>query len=124
MSDQEIKFKNIRPNADNPGVDDIEPRELFEHRDQVILLDVRQPEEFTGELGHIPGARLMVLNSVPEQLGEIDPEATVVFICRSGARSGRAAAFAREQGLSKVYNLRGGMLLWNELGLTTATGEV
>ncbi|MGE4130194.1 MAG: rhodanese-like domain-containing protein [Bdellovibrionales bacterium] len=42
---------------------------------------------------------------------------TVVFVCRSGARSGRATAFAFEQGFKYVYNMKGGMIRWNELNL-------
>jgi hydroxyacylglutathione hydrolase len=98
-------------------VQDIEPADVWSHRKQLAIIDVRRPDEFTGELGHIENAELMVLDTLPQRFEEIPRDKTVVFVCRSGARSGHAAQFALEQGLTHVFNMRGGMLLWNELGL-------
>ena len=50
---------------------------------------------------------------------EIPKDKTVVFVCRSGGRSARATAHALEHGYTNVYNLKGGMILWNELHLET-----
>lgn len=110
-------FETAADNHDLPGVEDIDPQELAEKLGKVALIDVRQPNEFTGELGHIPGAQLVVLDTLPERLAEIPTDKTVVFICRSGGRSARATAFARENGLDNTYNLKGGMLMWNQLTL-------
>jgi len=112
-----IQFKSKVANPDVPGVEDIDPKELFEKRGSVKIVDVRRPDEFTAELGHIGGAELMVLDTLPERLSELPKDQTIVFVCRSGGRSGKAAAFAREQGLKDVFNMKGGMLLWNELAL-------
>ena len=101
------------------GVKDVDPRELAKKREQVVLIDARQPEEYSGDLGHIPGAKLIALDLLPDQLDQVPRDKTVVFVCRSGGRSARAAAFAMEQGLTNVYNLKGGMILWNELHLQT-----
>ncbi|MFN8093846.1 MAG: MBL fold metallo-hydrolase [Vicinamibacteria bacterium] len=83
-----------------------------------FLLDVRQPEEFTGELGHVPGAHLIPLGELPARLGEIASRKheTVVTICRSGARSARAAALLREAGFTDVVNMAGGTLAWRREG--------
>jgi glyoxylase-like metal-dependent hydrolase (beta-lactamase superfamily II)/rhodanese-related sulfurtransferase len=83
-----------------------------------FLLDVRQPEEFTGELGHVPGAQLIPLGELPSRLGEIAlrKHETVVTICRSGARSARAAALLREAGFTEVVNMAGGTLAWRRQG--------
>jgi glyoxylase-like metal-dependent hydrolase (beta-lactamase superfamily II)/rhodanese-related sulfurtransferase len=83
-----------------------------------LLLDVRQPEEFTGELGHVPGARLIPLGELSARLGEIalQKHETVVAICRSGARSARAAALLRQAGFTDVVNMTGGTLAWRRLG--------
>ncbi|NJM10363.1 MAG: rhodanese-like domain-containing protein, partial [Bdellovibrionaceae bacterium] len=94
-----------------------DPKELWEQKDNVVMVDVRRPDEFTGELGHVPGSEHIVLDNLPQSIGDLPKNRTVVFICRSGARSGRATAFAHEQGFTSVYNMKGGMLLWNELGL-------
>jgi len=41
-------------------------------------------------------------------------EDETVFVCRSGARSGRATLQGRAMGFLKCVNLKGGMLLWNQ----------
>lgn len=119
MNKKQIKFDNPEENLHYQGVIDVDPRELAHKTDQVVLIDVRQPEEFTGELGHIPGSKLIVLDTLPEHLNEVPKDQTVVFVCRSGGRSARAAAYAMEHGYQNVYNLKGGMILWNELHLET-----
>ena len=112
-------FESKEDNLHFEGVLDIEPKELADKVDQVLLIDVRQPEEFHGELGHIPGSKLIVLDTLFDHLSELPKNQTVVFICRSGSRSARAAAMALEEGHESVFNLKGGMILWNELHLET-----
>lgn len=117
MPSQSVPFRTKSSNPENPSVSDIDPQELWEQKNNVLLVDVRRPDEFTDELGHVPGATLMVLDHLPQVIGELPTDKTIVFICRSGGRSGKAAAFAQENGLTDVYNMKGGMLLWNQLGL-------
>lgn len=57
----------------------------------VLLLDVRTPEEFYG-LGHIPGARLLPLWELPEAIPSLDAGQKTVLICEHGVRSADAAA--------------------------------
>jgi rhodanese-related sulfurtransferase len=119
MNNKIINFSTKEENLHYAGVWDVEPQEVSEKADQVFLVDVRQPDEFVGDLGHIPGAKLIVLDTLMNHLGEIPKDQTVVFVCRSGGRSARAAAFALENGFQHVFNLKGGMILWNELHLDT-----
>lgn len=115
MASQLVSFETKTKSPDNPGVEDIDPKELWEKREQVFIIDVRRPDEFEGELGHIPGAKHIVLDTLPDRMDEIPADKTVVFVCKSGGRSGRAAAFAKEEGLENVFNMKGGMLAWNQL---------
>jgi rhodanese-related sulfurtransferase len=85
-----------------------------------LLLDVREPEEYTGELGHIAGARLIPLRELPERAEtELAPfkEQDIVVICRAGVRSVTAAAILAGLGFDHVCNLKGGMLDWNDARL-------
>jgi hydroxyacylglutathione hydrolase len=123
MPSQSVQFRTKQRNPENPGVEDVDPKEVWEQKSQVELIDVRRPDEFTGELGHVPGSQLMVLDTLPQRLSELPKDKTVVFICRSGNRSGRAAAFAKQNGYNDVYNMKGGMLLWNDLNLTVEREE-
>jgi rhodanese-related sulfurtransferase len=75
-----------------------------------LLLDVRQPWEF--DTCHIAGARLMPMNSVPEQLAQLDPAAPLVCICHHGARSLQVAAFLEQRGFTDIANLSGGVHAW------------
>jgi rhodanese-related sulfurtransferase len=84
------------------------------------LIDVRQPEEFVGELGHIPGAKLISLGpELEEFLQHHSKKSKILFICRSGARSTHATLMAKELGYEDVTNLAGGMIRWNDLKLKT-----
>jgi rhodanese-related sulfurtransferase len=112
-----IDFGSRQVNPDHPDVEDIDPNELWDKRSQICIVDVRRPDEFTGELGHVPGSRLMVLDTLAEFLPTLPQDQTVVFVCRSGARSGRAAAYAKANGFMHVYNMKGGMMLWNQMDL-------
>jgi len=110
-----LKFTQALENPHYQGVQDVHPEELSQHLGQVLLVDVRQPEEYVGELGHIEGADLVVLDTLPQNLPQLPQDKTIVFICRSGSRSAHAAAFAQSQGWNNVYNMLGGMMLWNNL---------
>lgn len=112
-----VDFGSRQANPETPGVEDIDPKELWDKRAQVCIVDVRRPDEYTGELGHIPGSKLIVLDTLAEYLPTLSKDQTVVFICRSGARSARATAYAQANGFTSVYNMKGGMILWNQLDL-------
>jgi sulfur dioxygenase len=85
-----------------------------------LLLDVREPDEYTGELGHIAGARLIPLRELPERApAELAPfkDKDIVAICRAGVRSTTAAAILAGLGFEHACNMKGGMLDWKETGL-------
>jgi glyoxylase-like metal-dependent hydrolase (beta-lactamase superfamily II)/rhodanese-related sulfurtransferase len=94
------------------GIWEIQPDWLAENAQRVQLIDVREPEEFDGALGHIKGAKLVPLGSLKSNLAGIDKERPVVVVCRSGARSAQATVILRGAGYTKVANLAGGMLRW------------
>jgi rhodanese-related sulfurtransferase len=76
---------------------------------------VREPEEFRGELGHIPGAVCIPLRELSERVHEIESykNRDIVAVCRVGVRSTTAAAILTGLGFERVCNLKGGMLDWN-----------
>ena len=82
---------------------------------QYTLIDVRRPEEFVGELGHIEGAQLVTLGADLEKyLQTTSHDKKILFICRSGARSATATLQAQAAGFESVLNMDGGMIYWNE----------
>ncbi|MEE8266734.1 MAG: MBL fold metallo-hydrolase [Acidiferrobacterales bacterium] len=86
-----------------------------------VLLDVREPEEWSGELGHIPGSILIALKELGGRVDELEAyrDRPVVAVCRAGVRSTTAAAILTGMGFQRVSNLKGGMLDWNEAKLPT-----
>jgi rhodanese-related sulfurtransferase len=99
------------------GIPTINPAEVLKLED-VEFIDVRMPDEYTGELGHVAGTKLITLGlELDKFLKSAKKDAAIVFICRSGARSGKATAAAVELGFKEVYNMEGGMLAWNKMSL-------
>jgi glyoxylase-like metal-dependent hydrolase (beta-lactamase superfamily II)/rhodanese-related sulfurtransferase len=110
------------PMSDLARLPDIAPADLaarLRGESPPLLLDVREPEEFTSSLGHIEGALLVPLDALahrlPKLAGYADRE--VVVVCRAGARSASAGAILGRAGFSRVRNLAGGMLAWTGAGL-------
>ncbi len=118
MKKTPVSFETAAHNPQLPQVQDIDAAELWKKKDSVHIVDVRRPDEYTGELGHIAGSKLIVLDTIPEHVNELPKDESIVFVCRSGMRSAQATAFALENGFEHVYNMKGGMLRWNELGHT------
>ncbi|MBE9136967.1 MBL fold metallo-hydrolase [Nodosilinea sp. LEGE 07088] len=102
------------------GVKEIDPQWVTENLAQVHLLDVRGPEEFNAELGHIATAQLVPLNELENRVGEIPTAQPVVTVCKSGRRSAQATVILKKQGLTEAASLRGGMLSWNDAHLPIA----
>jgi rhodanese-related sulfurtransferase len=72
------------------------------------LIDVRQPDEVAA--GGLPGAVNIPLDELPSRIDELDPQRRTVMLCRSGARSARAADYLVDAGFTNVVNLDGGMI--------------
>ncbi len=102
------------------GYAEIDPREVAAHPAPARLIDVREPAEFTGPLGHVDGSELVPLATLPLAAADWDREATYLLICRSGGRSAHAAATLARMGFRRCTNLTGGMLAWNDAGLPIA----
>ena len=83
-----------------------------------VVLAVRTEEEY-GE-GHLTGAMLIdyTTDSFEAAVAKLDKEATYFVYCLSGGRSGRAADYMRKNGFAHVYDLKGGVLAWQQAGLS------
>jgi glyoxylase-like metal-dependent hydrolase (beta-lactamase superfamily II)/rhodanese-related sulfurtransferase len=94
------------------GIWEVQPHWLEEHLREVQVVDVREPDEFNGPLGHVPGAKSVPLGTLLENQGFLEKEKPVVLVCRSGARSAQASLMLAKAGFEKAANLSGGMLRW------------
>ena len=119
ISNEDISFPDWSELKKVREIDVQALREMLASRTPPLLLDVREPAEYTGELGHLAGSRLIPLRELMSRLEEIDEHkgSPVVTVCRAGMRSATAAAILGRSGFSDVSNLAGGLLGWDEAGL-------
>ena len=108
------------------GVKILSPREVYErtqHDSDVVLIDVRTDGEYNAELGHVAGTILLPVQQLEARVGELEKykSKTIIAICRSGNRSGKAAEFLSQRGFD-VFNMAGGMIRWNQENLPAIKG--
>ena len=86
-----------------------------------LIIDVREPHEFNGNLGHIENAKLIPIRLLPLKIADLEAykDKDIIAVCHSGPRSYSACYMLKRHGFDKVYNLKGGMLLWKKSGLKT-----
>lgn len=91
------------------------------------VIDVREPQEFAE--GAIAGAINVPLGSIRNQglaalrnAGVDTDAATLLLVCRSGARSGSACLSLREALGDRAKNLAGGVMAWGSRGLPLTPG--
>lgn len=102
------------------GTPEITVEDLLNHlgdvkNKKIRLIDVRRPDEYNNELGHIEGTELITLGSdLTAFLEKGDRSEEIVFVCRSGGRSGTATAESIKLGYKFTINMAGGMIRWNE----------
>ncbi|MBI3819649.1 MAG: MBL fold metallo-hydrolase [Planctomycetes bacterium] len=84
-----------------------------------LILDVRNPDEYTGELGHIDGARLLPLPDLAARAAEINEfkNKSIITICKMGGRSAKAAQTLAGLGFGDVRSMTGGMARWKSLNM-------
>jgi sulfur dioxygenase len=93
-------------------------------RADALLVDVREQDEYRGELGHVPGSVLVPLGTLAAAARAWPKERPIIAICRSGGRSGKAALQLAAAGFKRVASLKGGLLRWNEQKLPVERGYI
>lgn len=108
------KHRALMPTV-NDGIPEVTPEMVQKNLGKVRLIDVRTTAEFNNELGHIPGSELVPLGAdLTSFLERSDRNQEIVFICRSGGRSGQATIESQNLGYKFTSNMVGGMIRWNE----------
>jgi uncharacterized membrane protein YdjX (TVP38/TMEM64 family)/rhodanese-related sulfurtransferase len=103
-----------------PMLDIPELKRRLDAGEDVLVLDVRTPQDFVGEQGHIAIATNIPLQALGTRLEEISEyrERPVIVICRSDRKSAKAAQMLAQNGFADVHVARMGMTAWNKLGYT------
>ena len=117
-----IGLPKISEPASN-GVHTLTPQQLWErlhgpNKDDFAVVDVREPREYSR--GHIPEAHLLPLAEIMSKETAVPSNKPIVFVCRRGRRSRRAAALLQQRGVTDVSVMEGGMVAWEAAGLLEA----
>lgn len=102
-ADVGARFKTITP---------LEAKALVETRRDLLLVDVRSPEEFQG--GSLPGATLIPFWDFAKGRYDLPKDRPILLICAVGGRSLACGQLLAAQGYREVYNLKGGLDAWAE----------
>ncbi|MFZ5482070.1 MAG: MBL fold metallo-hydrolase [Myxococcota bacterium] len=81
------------------------------------VVDVRDADEFHGDLGHVPGAALVPLATLAEAAQAWPRDVRLLLVCRTGMRSASACETLTRLGFADLHDLEGGMTAWTQLGL-------
>ncbi|MBX3238335.1 MAG: thioredoxin [Chitinophagaceae bacterium] len=103
----------------------LQPAEFKKSLDSIKhpqVVDVRTPEEF--QTGFIEGARNIDIYDAGflQQLQSLDRNLPVMVYCKGGGRSADAARQLEKMGFKEVYDLAGGIMLWENKGLPVVAG--
>jgi len=93
-----------------------ELKNKVENDNELIVLDVRTPGEYTGELGHVEPSMLIPVQELQHRVNELEKyrDREIAVICRTDNRSRAAASLLKEAGFENVVFVRGGMVEWNK----------
>jgi rhodanese-related sulfurtransferase len=92
-----------------PEVSSEEVKRMLQEDKEVVLLDVRTPQEHAQI--RIPNSKLIPLDELRYAYRDLPKDKKYIVYCRSGERSAFATYFLRHMGY-EAYNLAGGILLW------------
>lgn len=109
-TDTEAPSSDAATEETAPGVVDVDADravDLLAERDDLVIVDVRTPQEFAE--GHLAGAELLDIYDPAFQDGVdgLDRDGAYLVYCRSGNRSGQAADLMEQLGFTEVYNAGG-----------------
>jgi len=85
-----------------------------ENNSPCVIIDVRERQEYVQ--GHVPGASLVALATVPVRSDAFPKDKDVYIICQMGGRSAQAIQHLMQQGYTNLINVEGGTAAWLTAG--------
>ena len=111
--------------ANDVKVEEISVEKFLQNKGgkNVLLLDVRDPEELKGELAAFEGIVNIPVNVLSQKLATLEARKNdpVITICRSGGRAHTAAQILIQAGFKNVKKLSGGMMAFHNSSNGRAT---
>lgn len=102
-------------------IDAVSLKEMMDNGEEIQLLDVRSQAEFAQ--GIISGGEFVPLHTIPLKMNDLSKNKTIVFYCRSGARSWQACSYVAQNSGIEALNLRGGIISWYQSGFEIVRPE-
>jgi len=108
----------IKKMRGGPTISIDELKYKIDHNEDCQVLDVRKPEDYAGEQGHIAGSKNIALEEIENRMNEVSSnlEQTILLVCRTDRRSAEAAKLLTQKGFTGVFVVKGGMTDWNKSG--------
>jgi len=93
-------------------VDIAQAKQILENDPEAVLVDVREPFEL--DICRIAGSVAIPMGTIPQNLGQLPRDQTILVQCHHGGRSLQVTEYLRQQGFSRVSNVAGGIDAWAE----------
>jgi rhodanese-related sulfurtransferase len=117
LSGGALLWPNLQRSGKNVSI--LQATQLL-NQGKAVILDVREPAEFAA--GHMRDAKNIPLNELSNRADELGKfkSKTLIVICKSGTRSGKALGQLKKVGFDEAFSLDGGMAAWQAQGLPIA----
>jgi rhodanese-related sulfurtransferase len=95
--------------------------EMIRDNPEMLVIDLRTPQEYNGETGHLLRARNIPVDRLPYQLLEISAyrDETILVYCRADSCGGEGVADLRSSGFENAILMAGGIEAWIRAGFKT-----
>lgn len=92
-----------------------EAQDLIEKRKDLVLVDLREPNEL--KYGYIAGSQLIPMSALSRGTKSLPADKPLLLICAVGGRSYAVGRYYAAKGYPEIYNLKGGVSAWKQAGL-------
>lgn len=96
----------------------IDLKNKIENKEDIIILDVREKDEFDADSGGIEGVKNMPMGKVfvEAKKGNLPKDKKIVTVCKTGGRCEIVARELKAKGYD-IEHLEGGMDAWNQASI-------
>ena len=94
------------------------PTQIHSLKEDILLMDIREKFEFESYRANFENINNIPFSEIEEHLQDIPKDISLILICNNGLRSKTAAKFLRERDFPNVTYIEGGLVKWQQNGMT------
>ncbi|NOU61072.1 rhodanese-like domain-containing protein [Marinifilum caeruleilacunae] len=105
---------NVFTNKDNgpkTSFTALELMEEMEKRDDILLIDIREPHELAKD--GIANSMHIPMGDIQNRIPTLPKDKDIIIFCHLGFRSKQVRNYLRKIGFHKAAHLKGGLFSWN-----------